>query len=71
MNCNSKLIQYMATPTNHDYCPSRIYVARGPWHFEDIRNIFLPNIIEDQKQILPSECRAPGQRWAVASYYST
>ena len=27
----------------------RIYIARGPWHFGDIRNIFLPNIRVDQK----------------------
>ena len=24
--------------------PSRIYIALGPWHFEDFRNIFLPNL---------------------------
>ena len=28
----------------------RIYIALGPWHFGDIRNIFLPNIGEDQKK---------------------
>ena len=30
--------------------PGRIYFALGPWHFEDFRNIFLPNIGEDQKK---------------------
>ena len=29
--------------------PSRIYIARKPWHFGDFCNIFLPNISEDQK----------------------
>ena len=28
---------------------SWIYIARGPWHFMDFCNIFLPNISEDQK----------------------
>ena len=28
--------------------PGRIYIALGPWHFGDFRNIFLPNIGEDQ-----------------------
>ena len=30
--------------------PSRIYFALGPWHVGDFRNIFLPNIGEDQKK---------------------
>ena len=30
--------------------PGRIYFALGPWHFEDFRNIFLPNVGEDQKK---------------------
>ena len=30
--------------------PGRIYFALGPWHFGDFRNIFLPNIVEDQKK---------------------
>ena len=30
--------------------PGRIYFALGPWHFRDFRNIFLPNIGEDQKK---------------------
>ena len=24
--------------------PGRIYIALGPWHFGDFRNIFLPNV---------------------------
>ena len=35
--------------------PGRIYTARGPCHFGDFRNIFLSNIGEDQKNVLPSE----------------
>ena len=31
--------------------PGRIYIARGPWHFGDFRNIFLPNIGEDQTNL--------------------
>ena len=30
--------------------PRRIYIALGPWHFGDFRNIILPNIGEDQKK---------------------
>ena len=40
--------------------PGRIYIARGPWHFGDYRNIFLPNIGENQKKVLPSELEDPG-----------
>ena len=29
--------------------PARIYIAQGPWHFEDFCNIFLLNISKDQK----------------------
>ena len=32
--------------------PGRIYIALGPWHFGDFRNIFQPNIGEDQKKIV-------------------
>ena len=32
----------------------------GPWYFGDFRNIFLPNIGENQINILPSERKAPG-----------
>ena len=27
--------------------PGRIYIAQGPWHFRDFRNIFLSNVGED------------------------
>ena len=30
--------------------PGRIYIALSLWHFGDFRNIFLPNISEDQKK---------------------
>ena len=30
--------------------PGGTYIERGPWHFGDFRNIFLPNIGEDQKK---------------------
>ena len=30
--------------------PGRIYIALGPWHFGYFRNIFLPNIVKDQKK---------------------
>ena len=30
--------------------PGRICFALGPWHFGDFRNIFLPNIGENQKE---------------------
>ena len=35
--------------------PGRIYIALGPWHFGDFRNIFLPDIGEDQIKVLPFE----------------
>ena len=28
----------------------QICIALGPWHFGDFRNVFLPNIVEDQKK---------------------
>ena len=31
--------------------PGRIYIARCPWYFADFRNIFQPNIGEDQKSL--------------------
>ena len=40
----------MVMPTNHVYCPGRIYITRGPWHFADFRDIFLLDIGEDQKK---------------------
>ena len=39
----------MVTPTNH-VIAGRIYIALSPWLFGDFRNIFLPNIGEDQKK---------------------
>ena len=38
----------------------RIYIARGPKYSGDFCNIFLPNIGEDQEEVLQSE------RWATA-----
>ena len=39
----------MVAPTNHViFGPD--YIALGPWHFGDFRNIFLPNIGEGQKK---------------------
>ena len=40
--------------------PGQIYIARWLWYFGDFRNIFLPNIGEDHKKVLPYE------RWALA-----
>ena len=37
----------------------RIYVAWGPWHLGNFCNILLPNISEDQKNLL-------SERWALA-----
>ena len=45
--------------TNHMLLPGRIYIALSPWQSRDFRNIFLPNIGEDQKKSLPG----------TASYY--
>ena len=39
--------------------PGRIYIALGPWHFGNFRNVFLPNIGEDQKSVTIS-ARGPG-----------
>ena len=30
--------------------PGRSYIALGPWHFKEFRNIFQPNIGEDHKK---------------------
>ena len=35
--------------------PGRIYFLREPWHYGDFCNIFLPNIGEDQNEVLPSK----------------
>ena len=39
--------------------PSRIYIARGRWHFGDFRNILLPNIGEEQKEFYYLSPRPP------------
>ena len=44
----------MITPT-YRVILGRIDVAQGPWNFRDKRNIFLPNIGENQKNVFPSE----------------
>ena len=44
---------WMITPTNH-------VISREPKHFGDFRNIFVLNIGEDKKKILPSEREPPG-----------
>ena len=46
--------------------PGRIYIALGPWHLGDFRNIFLPNIGEGQKK---SYNFSPGAVAGTASYY--
>ena len=33
---------------------------QGLWHVGDFRNIFLPNIGENQKKVFPSERGTPG-----------
>ena len=40
--------------------PRRIYIGRSPWYSGDFCNIFLPNIGEDQENVLPSEHSALG-----------
>ena len=39
----------MVTPSNHVITRPNLRRA-GPWHFGDLRNIFLPNIGKDQKK---------------------
>ena len=43
-----------------------IYIALGPWHFGDFRNIFLPNISEDQKKFYDFSA---GPQGGSAPYY--
>ena len=38
----------------------RVYIAMGPWYFGNYRNIFPPNIGEEQKKFLPSKRGSPG-----------
>ena len=35
--------------------PGPFYIAKNRWHFEDYRNIFLPNTGENKIKVLPSE----------------
>ena len=49
----------LATPTTLLFA-GRTYNALGPWYFGDFRNIFQPNVGEDQKKVLPSERGAYG-----------
>ena len=44
----------------------RILIALGPWHFRDFRNIFVPNIGEDQ---IKSNDLSAGPLAGTASYY--
>ena len=46
--------------------PDRIYIALGPWHFGDLRNIFLPNVGEDHKK---SKDLSAGPLANTAPYY--
>ena len=39
-----------APPLATPMLPSRIYITLGHWHFEDFRNLFLPNVDEDHKK---------------------
>ena len=39
----------MVTPTNHVIVGPNLHRVR-PWNFKDFRNIFLPNLGEDQKE---------------------
>ena len=41
----------MVTPIKPCYCSGQIYIVRGPWHFEDFRDIFQPNIGKNQKSL--------------------
>ena len=41
----------MVTPTNHVIAGRDLHRA-GPWHFGNFRNIFRPNIGEDQTKVL-------------------
>ena len=46
--------------------PGWIYIALGPVHFGDFRNIFLPNTGEDQKKAYDLSA---GPLAGTASYY--
>ena len=47
----------MVTLSNHVIPGPDLHCA-GPWHFMDFRDIFLPNIDEDQRKDFPSERKA-------------
>ena len=42
------MVSWLRLPTV--LLPGRIYIALGPWHSGDFRNIFLPNVGKDQKK---------------------
>ena len=44
----------------------RIYIALGPWHFGDFRNISLPNVGEDHEK---SKDLSAGPIANTAPYY--
>ena len=46
--------------------PGWILIALGPWHFGNFRNIFLPNIDEDQIKAYDLSAGPPA---GTASYY--
>ena len=56
----------MVTPTNHVIAGPNLHRAEALWHFGDFRNIFLPNIGEDQKK---SYDLSAGSLAGTASYY--
>ena len=41
------------------FLPGRIYIALGPWHCGDFRNIFLPNVGEDHVKSLKIWAQGP------------
>ena len=51
MNCYGKIVAYnRVLRLLTMFLPGRIYIALGPWHFGDFRNIFLPNVGENHKK---------------------
>ena len=59
------MVQYMVMSTNHAIAGPDLHRV-DPWHFGDFRNIFLPNIVEDQKKFCDFKS-AP--QAGTASYY--
>ena len=41
------------------YCPGRIRIALGPWHLGYFRNIFLPDLGEDQNKSYHQSAGSP------------